>query len=135
MLLCLLAPVVVGCSEEEAIALPENTAEGSVTYKGKPVPHALVIFTGENVSATANADAQGNYRMEYVPAGTLKVGVNTEAGRGMMMSARMATSRDEGSGGKKPSFVDVPKKFFNPETSGITVTTTEGANEVDIVVE
>lgn len=135
MLLCLLVPAVFGCSDVERLELPKGTAEGSVTYKGKPVPYALVIFSGENTTATANADAQGNYKMEYVPAGTLDVGVNTDAGRGIMMSAMMAAGQDKDSGREKPSFVDVPKKYFDPQTSGITVTTTEGANKLDIVVE
>lgn len=106
-----------GCSGEERIQFPEATLEGKITYRGKPVPHALVIVTGGMQSAQGNADAQGNYRVDRVPSGEIQIGVNTDAGRGMMMGEVMAARQ---TGSAPPDFVDIPSKFFDPTTSEIS---------------
>jgi hypothetical protein len=107
-------------TEEVRLVLSDASLKGKVSYKGKPVPYALVILVGDDASATGNADADGNYFVPYAPVGTVKVGVNTAAGRGMMMSAVMASAQS-GDKSSKPKFLDVPPKFFDPSTSGLTV--------------
>ena len=116
----------------------DATLEGTVTYRGRPVPYALVIAAapegqGTTPAATANADAQGRYRLTSVPLGQVEIGVNSEAGRGMMMGQMMAAS--QGAGGETPTFVDVPNKYFNPTTSGVTTTISDGPNTFDIELE
>ena len=120
-------------TEEIPLILSKASLKGKVTFKGKAVPHALVIVSGDDSSSVGMADAQGNYFVEYAPAGSVKIGVNTAAGRGMMTGALMSAAV---SGDKKaaPEFVDLPEKFFAPQTSGITaqLANQEGLNEFDI---
>lgn len=123
-------------TEEVRLVLSDASLKGKVSYKGKPVPHALVILVGEKESATGNADAEGNYYVQYAPVGTVKVGINTAAGRGMMMSAVMAAAQT-GDKSSKPKFLDVPPKFFDPSTSGLTakVENSRKTSQWDIKIE
>lgn len=134
--LCGLFLCFVGCSGEERLVLPEATLKGTVTYNGKKVPYALVIVSGTKTNSTANADAEGNYSVVNVAAEELRIGVNSEAGRGAMMGAMMASAQSKDKS-KKPDFVDVPKKFFDPTTSGITTTVSDpkGTTTFDIVLK
>ena len=127
---------IAGCGEEQRIALPEASLQGKVTYKGKPVPYALIVVSGKGGSATCMADPDGNYSMNNVYPGESGVGVNTDAGRGNMMSATMAAAQG-GDKSAKPSFVDVPKQYFDPKTSGITtnVPAGKGVTTYDIVIK
>lgn len=123
-------------TEEQRLVLSKATLTGKITYKGKPVPYALVILVGDSSSSTGAADASGNYTVPYAPVGKVRVGVNTAAGRGMLMSATMAASQS-GDKSAKPSFLDIPQKFFDPTTSGVTadVKDVKEPNTFDIVLQ
>ncbi|MBA3316443.1 MAG: hypothetical protein H0T47_24560 [Planctomycetaceae bacterium] len=115
--------------------LSDEVLEGKITYKGQPVPYAMAIVTNGRDSATGTAANDGTYKVEYAPLGEVQIGVNTDAGQGMMMSAKMAGQHSDAS---KPAakFTAVPKKYFEPTKSGITTTVTEkGPNHFDIVLE
>jgi hypothetical protein len=125
---------LTSCSDDvERLELSNATLEGTVTYKGQPVPYALVIVTNENASSTGNAASDGTYKVEHAPLGQVQIGVNTDAGRGLMMSESMAVRQ----GDKQPAakFVAVPKKFHSPSQSGITTTVVDGVNQFDIKIE
>lgn len=125
-----------GCSDEQRLVLPEGTLQGKVLYKGKPVPYALVVVQSGQNASTGNADDEGNYVVKNVAAGEVQIGVNTDAGRGNMMSATMAAAQT-GDKSLKPSFVDLPKKYFDPTTSGIVakVENGSGVNQFDIAIQ
>lgn len=126
-----------GCAQEQRLVLSDASLKGKITHNGKLVPYALVIVMGKGgTSSTGNADADGNYTVEHAPTGEVKIGVNTEAGKGNMKGAMMAAAQG-GDKSAKPTFVDVPSKFFDPETSGIkaNVTDSKGANTFDIVIK
>jgi hypothetical protein len=120
-------------SDEEPMILSKASLQGKVTYRGKPVPHALIIVTGDQTSSTGTADVDGNYFVQYAPVGNVRIGVNTDAARGMMMGAIMSASMSGDRSGM-PTFVDVPAKYFAPETSGISaeVTNKKGLNDFNI---
>lgn len=132
--LCLVATMLLvstSCGKKtERLKLSNATLEGTVTYKGKPVPYALVIVTNGSQSATGNAGPDGKFKVEHVPLGEVQIGVNTDAAKGIAMSAIMAAQK--GGGSPPPALVDVPKKYFEPSTSGITTTIQDGANTFDI---
>ncbi len=123
-------------TEEVRMILSDAKLSGKITYKGKPVPYALVIVSNEQSSSTGPADAHGNYVVEHAPVGNVQIGVNTDAGQGMMMSAVMAAKFDKDSN-EKPSFVNIPAKYFDPKRSGITaqVTNPTDTNSFDIVIK
>ena len=121
-------------TEEQRLVLSQATVKGKITYKGKPVPYALVIMTNEKSASTGAADADGNYTVQNAPPGKVSVGVNTAAGRGMLMSATMAAIQT-GDKSSKPSFLDLPAKFFDPSTSGITAEVKDRKEPMDFNIE
>lgn len=125
--------IIPGCSEEQPLVLPDASLSGKITFKGKPVPHALIIVQSEQRAATGFADAFGTYQVNHVDAGPVKIGVNTDAGRGHMRGAEMAAGQTDDKSAK-PSFIDVPKKYFDPTNSGLTFTVSDpkGNNSHDI---
>ena len=129
----LLLPLIalLGCSEIEKIEFPESSLQGVVKYKGKPVPHALIIVNGNGIAAQGFADKDGNFLVERVPIGDVTIGVNTKAGRGNMMGDVMSAQQR---GVSPPTFVDVPEKYFAPSSSGISfkITDPKGVNSFDI---
>lgn len=130
---------IQGCGPTE-YRLPETgaTLEGTVTLGDKPVPAAMIILAGRDGAATGNIGADGRYKIENAPLGEVKIAVNTEAAKGQMMGEMMARSVQGGEGGNPtpaPAFLDVPKKFWDPESSGIKTTIQKGANKHDIELE
>jgi hypothetical protein len=120
--------------------LPETgaTLEGTIKLGAEAVPMALVVVVGPNGSATGQIE-EGRYKVENVPLGDVKIGVNTEAVRGQLISLQMARSNKgpsgKGGGGPPlPKFIEVPKKYAEPETSGVTTHVKAGTNQFDIVL-
>jgi hypothetical protein len=109
--------------------LPETeaTLEGTVTRGSDKVPSALVIVQGADGSATGYTDDDGHYKIENVPLGEVRIAVNTDAGKGAMKSRQMAQSQGKQKG-PLPKMVDVPAKYANPNSSGITTTIEKGEN-------
>jgi hypothetical protein len=77
-------------------------------------------------------EENGHYKMENVPLGEVSIGVNTSAGKGMMMGKAMAASKGQSSA--IPKITEVPTKYHDPSTSGIKTTISKGPNTFDIVV-
>jgi hypothetical protein len=87
----------------------------------------MVITAGEGGGAQGFVGDDGRYKIENVPLGEVKIGVNVEAGKGQLMSKIMSKQA-------VPKVVNVPAKYDNPDTSGITTTINKGANTFDIVI-
>jgi hypothetical protein len=127
-----------GCDPYE-VRLPVTgaTLEGTVRYGNEPVPLALIVVMGESGSATGMVE-QGRYKVENVPLGPVRIGVNTEAARGQFISQQMAQSYkgpgSKGGGSPPPRFLSVPSKYAEPENSGLTTTIQKGPNTFDIVL-
>ena len=132
--LCMIS--LVACSKEERLERSEATLQGKLTYKGKPLPNALVIVAVANgIGSTGKSDADGNYLIPNAPAGEVQIGVNTDAGRGMMTGQMMAAARSNDKSVKPPVFIDIPKKYFEPGTSGIVTTVAEGKTTTTFDIE
>lgn len=118
----------------ERMELSSATLEGAVTHKGEPVPYALVIVQSGDQAATASVAKDGTYRVEHAPLGEVQIGVNTEAGRGLMLNDVMAAQQSKT---EKPAakFIDIPQKYRDPSTSGITAIVAHGVNQFDIEIE
>jgi hypothetical protein len=135
--------LTASCASNAPVALPESgtTVSGTVTYNGKPVHFALIIVQAVNGGAVANGSIQpdGKYEVKNAPVGEVKVAVNTDAGKGELITAQMQGGMYTGPDGKKAKRVSidynqVPKKFQSPETTTITTTLNKGDNTFDIVV-
>jgi hypothetical protein len=111
------------------VRLPETgaTLEGTVKYGTEKVLVALVIAQGEGGAATGFIGEDGRYKMDNVPLGEVKLGVNVKAGEGQNKGKQMA-------GQKVPKTVAVPEKYADPATSGIKTTINKGENTFDIPI-
>jgi hypothetical protein len=128
--------LLVGCGiglREKRLPETGATLEGTVTYAGQKVEVAMVIVQGKDGSATAFIGEDGRYKAENVPRGEVNIGVNTVAGKGQIMGKVVAKSQGKGEG-PLPKMIDVPAKYADPATSGITTTVNKGANTFDIVI-
>lgn len=128
--------LVVGCSQPGGggIKYAETgaTLEGTVSYGDEKLNVALVIVQNDSGTATALVDENGHYKVENVPLGEVHIGVNTDAGKGQAMGKMMAQA--QGKPKSPPKFIDVPKKYQDPATSGLKTTVNKGPNEYNIVV-
>jgi hypothetical protein len=116
------------------------TLEGTVTYGNESVPVALIIVAGQGGSATGNVDeSTGRFSIPNVPLGAVTIAVNVEAAKGEMQG-RLMSGYYQGPEAKKkgisapPRVVNVPAKYADPKTSGITTTINDGANTFDIKI-
>jgi hypothetical protein len=122
--------------------LPESgaTLEGTVKFGGEPVQFAMILVQTGNGSATGKVGDDGRYRVENVPLGEVKIGVNTRAAMGEYQSKVMSAGAYKGpeavGKGKVTGikFTAVPDKYHNPDSSGLTTTVSKGTNTFDIVI-
>jgi hypothetical protein len=138
--LVVFAALAASCSSNRAVRLPETgaTLEGTVKYGGEDVQFAMILVQAGDKAATGKVGEGGRYRVENVPLGEVKIGVNTSAARGDFTSRSMS----RGARGGDPremkmaplKFVDVPGKYADPETSGLKTTTSKGENTFDVVI-
>lgn len=133
------ALALVGCSGGD---FPETyPVSGTVTYQGKPVEGATVILVpGEPAgrSASGVSDAEGNFSVKtyFDPvdqpdgavSGTYTVTVSKvekrELPKGLSPQEEQAAFAKLG-----PPKSLLPKKYENPNSSGLTVTVTDAAPE------
>jgi len=126
----------LGCSKWKDVRLPESgaTLEGTVTYKGEKVTVALVIAQGDNpTTAEAFIDENGRYKLTNVPLGEVNLAVVSEAGKGQLRGEMMARAAGKATGPPR-KVIDIPPKYANPTTSGITTTINKGENTYNIVI-
>lgn len=137
----LLAVGFTSCASNAPVALPSTGAsmEGTVQYNGKTLYYGIVTVEGSGTSAQGQIREDGTYKVENAPVGAVKIGVVTN--EGMAMAARMQAGANTGPGakgqgklGKVAEYVDVPKKYHDASTSGLTFTVEKGVNKHDIVI-
>jgi hypothetical protein len=128
--------LLAGCNKRYVeVPLTGATLEGTVTYGKEKVLVAMVTVQGQGgASASGFIDEDGRYKVLNVPLGEVSIGVNTDAGKGQMMSKVMARAASKEKGPPPPKVIDVPAKFSDPNTSGITTTIEKGENKYDIVI-
>jgi len=108
------------------------TLEGTVSYGDQKVMVGLVIVQNDKGSAQGFIDDEGKYKLENVPIGEVNIAVNTDAGKGQLMSRAMSQSKGKAKG--LPRVVELPPKYQNPGQSGIKTSVNKGANEFNIVI-
>ncbi|MDO4558477.1 MAG: hypothetical protein Q4C47_05890 [Planctomycetia bacterium] len=144
-----LSVTLVGCGEK--FEVQTEYVEGMVTYQGAPVPGATLIFrekgkpAGTAISGGGLTDEQGVYKLSVeggapeggVPAGTYIVGIIKKQQVGGPDPTQAANPEDTATSGMGRSkdlvYEDIiPKKFNNPNTSGLEATVTAGQeNKID----
>jgi hypothetical protein len=142
--------LVGGCGSSK------GTVSGKVSYNGIPLSDGEVSFLPESGQGAFNARIKedGSYTIEKVPAGKVKIVVATSSARGndprmammkqAMKSNKMELSEEarksmpsgakdaiEGSGQSGQS-TSIPRRYSDPEKSGLELTVTGGKQTHDI---
>ncbi len=136
---------VTGCGREARFKVAP--VRGQVTYRGKGVPEATVIFfPGADVSEKmkkmrpfAYADAQGKFELKtYVdgdgaPLGKYRVSVIAVSSAPASRPQKDKPAGAAASGSALAVMIppEVTKKYGNVETSGIEVTVHDGENNLE----
>lgn len=135
VLLCALQ----GCTSDR-----RATVSGKVTYLDKPLPGGTVVFVPEDkdkMGDRAPIQPDGTYTTSGVPFGKMKVAVEpgTKGGTGMPKGAKMPSSdKDEKklplqySKDQPDTYVDIPGRYRNPATSGLSVDVDSSSKTYDI---
>lgn len=124
-----------GCGQG-LVEIPQTgaTLEGTVSYGKDKVMVAMVIARGQGTDMTGFIDDDGRYKIMNVPLGEVSIGVNTDAGKGQLMSKSMARTAGKDKGKPIPKVIDVPARYHDPNMSGIKTTISKGPNQFDIVI-
>jgi hypothetical protein len=126
---------------------PTATVSGKVRYKGSVVPGGTITFVtdkevNKQTTFIAPIDAEGQYKFVGVPLdSTAKVGVDTLTAKSSVgfgpgnlppeVLAKMKKENPKAFGATSPAakYREIPAKYANPDTSGITVKITKDLQE------
>jgi hypothetical protein len=112
---------------------------GRVLLDGKPLPGGRVMFvTVEGAFASVGRiDEQGNYMIQ-APVGETMISVDNR----MLRQERLGNLEGPRKGAGRPeqpapdpvtgTYVEIPNKYYSPDTSGLTYTVKEGPQTQDI---
>ena len=110
-----------GCSGGQ----PTGSVSGTVTLGGAPLTAGVVLFSNQStgVGATAELDASGSYQIRSIPTGQYQVAIEPPP--------PPAPHEMDQSG---PPRSDVPLKYQDLQTSGLSATVARGANTADFAL-
>jgi hypothetical protein len=127
-----------GCSSQGSIS-------GNVTYQNKPLTGGTVLFTSTQGRGTRTAQIgpDGSYSIDKMPAGPVKIAVETSSAQPVQMGFKgpptsmtppaganlppgADTSTVYGSTAKKAPVEKIPENFGDPDKSGLTYTVIGG---------
>lgn len=136
-----------GCSNRGS----EATLSGQVLIDGKPLKGGSLIFV-PTAPGTKNAfamiDESGNYGPLVVAAGEVMIGVDNRGlaphqsaggggppapkGASSDLRAKMAARKASPPPPPNPNYTPIPEKYYQAETSGLTVTAQAGEQKHNI---
>jgi hypothetical protein len=127
-----MAFLLCSCGEKgESVPQTGATLDGTVQYGDEPVHFALVIAVGQvGASAQGRISEDGHYHLDNVPLGEVKISVNTPAGEGDWRTYSMNPANK--GGGKKR--IQVPEKYYKPETTTLKTNINKGPNTYEIKI-
>jgi hypothetical protein len=119
---------MTGCSSRLE---PLGEVAGRVTYEGQPFSEAEIHFSNPDQGVFIKAPLGGDGSYEMKIAGRLGLPL------GAYQVAIRKPTFDAVTGGPQPTppprtFPDIPPKYLEPETSGLSLTVKPGMNELNI---
>jgi hypothetical protein len=122
---CLL--LLLGCGKSG------GTVTGKVSYRGHAVTYGSVIFVStDGTTQSGGIESDGSYTVKRVVPGSAKIGVvaRDPAKRRVMLDASHQASRAEKAAAMKrhsdESWFPLPRKFEDPDKSGLSCTVAGG---------
>jgi hypothetical protein len=139
-----LVPLVflVGCGRVEK-KIQQAEISGKVYYQGKPLPGGIVKFVDRNgyIGISVIDPSNGSYKLE-APVGEVQIAVDNRMlnrnGRQqapkIMPVAKLERPDGRPRGGQAitGTFVPLPSRYSDPESSGLKYTVKKGAQTYDI---
>lgn len=117
----------------------KGTVSGKVAYQGKPLPSGFVTFVPEKGTPVhADIQSDGSYRIENVPIGPVKIGVQPKSAQNTLQSFPMP--RNPKDYGKLQAVMtkketQIPPQYADPNKSGLTYTVRQGQQQYDIALK
>jgi hypothetical protein len=123
-----------------------GTVTGKVTYKGAAVPGGTVSFFGaDNWTGSAHLGEDGSYSIANVPAGTVRISVETMTARppkpppGAMPKPPTDAPVPKGSmydpAAQAKRYVPIPPRYADKDQSGLTYDVKPGKQVHDIKLD
>lgn len=123
-----------------------GSLSGKVYYKGAPLKGGHVIFAcADGKTEQPEIGEDGSYRIDKLPVGVVKVGVETDTLKPKGVAPGMAgpVKYAPPSGMENPNqapdpaqmakrYVPIPEKYADPQSSGLTFTVKPGSQPYDI---
>lgn len=134
-LCCCLLILVTGCTRTRR-SVEHVEVTGRVLLDGKPVTGGEVSFTTKDGFANKGViDETGKYTIN-APTGEVMISVDNRS----LGQSREAASKGAGRPDAPPptklkgKYVEIPSKYYIPDTSGLTYTVTNGPQTHDILL-
>jgi hypothetical protein len=140
--LCLLA-AAAGCGTGPPKPPPSAKVSGTVLYRGQPLPGGRISFVtvAGGFATTATIREDGKYEIS-APTGDVQISVDNSMlmpRRGSPMQPPQSEGMKQHSGGAedpvKGQYVNLPSKYFRPDTSGLTYTVKKGDQTHDVPLD
>jgi hypothetical protein len=133
---CFLAGAVAGCASK-------GNVTGKVTHKGKPVASGSVtLIASDNLAYGTMISADGTYSIPNVPAGPVKIAVvSPNPGAATRGTAMKGSGIDDASGGPDLAapaaggWFEIPEKYADHQSSGLTATVRSPVTMIDLNLE
>lgn len=139
------ALVTQGCggSSSSRYTGPWAQATGVVQVDGKPISQAgtITFMSSDGLAVTGKVDSGGTFRLKYngsnnVPVATFRVGFLPESSaQGMSENPEDYFNADGSTKVAEEPAEIIDPKYHSPSTSGLTVQTAEGSNDLTIDLE
>ena len=117
---------------------PKGSISGKVTYLDKPLKRGTVMFIQEQGAPFQAKIQNGEYHIDKVPVGPVKITVNPPTGTGeeaglwekQPMSPKNPMAMEKALRPKEE--IQLPPKYTDPKLTELTYTVTKGPQEHDI---
>jgi hypothetical protein len=116
---------------QDKAAKKTGSVQGKVSYKGVPLPGGTVTFHPPKGKAISGwLDKEGSYSVKGVPAGPVKVTIETKSLKKLKGGVPKGKAPPPGT-----KYVPIPEKYASPETSGLILQVMEGKHTFDIELQ
>jgi len=127
LVLTIVCLLLSGCGSDEV----RGRVVGKVTFQGQPVAEGIVVFANDQkgVHMTADIKPDGSYQIITAKGAGLPLGGYTVS---VCPPLPQVTTGTFGKPPAKKPYPNIPAKYRNPKTAGLTLTVAKGENTFDI---
>jgi hypothetical protein len=119
--------------------VPKGNVSGKVTYQGKPLPSGTIVFLGpDDRPVNSSIGGDGSYQVQGVTVGTARITVETpwEFAKAQRKNApKLPPDAPPMANSMMIQAIEIPKKYGDPQQSGVTYDVQKGAQVHDIDLE